>query len=119
MAAILHQQHFCVSAVDRTPAWGRHLFCAHASHPTVRLQRPCNGTLRLPAAIQPRLRCPASHTVCKATVGNGSAPGSEKGTAVELAEEGPSTDVAVIWGRLVKVITGHSLRHDNAPLCTA
>jgi hypothetical protein len=115
MATSLHLQHLFVSASDRTAAWGRHSLCAHTSHPAVRLQRPCSGTVRLPAAGQPRLRCPTSRTVCKAAVGDGSAPGDDKGTAVELAEEGPSTDVAVIWGRLVKVGIRHSLRQYNAP----
>ena len=86
------------------------MLCTHTSNTAVRLQRPCSGTLRLPAAYQPRLRCPASRTVCKAAVGDDSAPGSENSTAVELAEEGPSTDVAVIWGRLVKVGNRHIRR---------
>jgi hypothetical protein len=48
-----------------------------------------------------RLQRGSSSVKCKAAAKDKSA--DEKINAIELAEEGPSTDVAVIWGRLVKV----------------
>ncbi len=57
------------------------------------------------ARSQLRVRKPSRSVVCSSDSGKADqiAEGKkEGGAAIELAEEGPSTDLSVIWGRLLK-----------------
>lgn len=101
----METQQLRACAPSHTPALRQRIPRMHASQPFTSAQRPpVSLPLHTAASSLLRLRRRGATIRCKAaTDGQTGADGEKDAVAIELAEEGPSTDVAVIWSRLAKV----------------